>query len=255
MLSFAGLGHSHVVALARGAYALQAQGAGIAGAPISGRFHYLYDAPYDPPFTAASRGQELNDAILDACRDGEPRFLLLSIGGNEHNVLSMAQPARRYDFILGENPDLPLDQSGEIIPESAVRETLRAWMSDKTAVLRAIRKVSEAPMIQIEPPPPLPREQVLAYPKEFFRSILEQRKLSSDLLRYKMWRVQAKLMRDLCDEADVLYVETLPDMIDEAGMLAKKAWGKDATHANEFYGEAMVAEALRRLSDILEGKR
>jgi hypothetical protein len=62
-----------------------------------------------------------------------------------------------------------------------------------------------------------------------------------------MWRVQAGLYRKACADLGIHYVETLPDMIDQHGMLARKAWGRDATHANDCYGEAMMAEAFRRV--------
>lgn len=248
---FVGLGHSHVVALAKGAYALQAQGALIAGQPFTCRFHYLYNEGYEPPFVDEPAGRVLNAKIASALSENDPQFVVLSIGGNEHNVLSIVQIYQRYDFILGESPDLPLDETLEIIPESVIRETVREWMSEKTGVLKALRRATRLPMIQIEPPPPAPRAQVLAYPKEFFRSVIDQRKLSPDLLRYKMWRVQVALMREACAECGVAYVETLPRMIDSDGMLAREALGKDATHANDLYGEAMIAEALAGVPGLL----
>jgi hypothetical protein len=246
---FVGLGHSHVVALAKGAYALQAQGAMVAGETFACRFHYLYDARYEPPFISEGGELRLNRSIGEALRENDPRFILTSIGGNEHNVLSIAQRDRRFDFILGEEPNLPVDDRAELLPEAAVRETLRDWMKDKTDVLTAIRAATGAPIVQIEPPPPLPRAQVLAYPKEFFRSLLDQRNMSSDTLRYKMWRVQSELLREICAEAGIVYVRNPPDVIDSDGMLLRHACGKDATHANDSYGEAIVARALRCISD------
>ncbi|MDE2363472.1 MAG: hypothetical protein KGM42_12405 [Hyphomicrobiales bacterium] len=242
---FVGLGHSHVVALARGAYALQARGAQFAGEPFSSKFHYLYDAPYEPPFLETEEGRRLNPSIADALSDGDPLFVLTSVGGNEHNVVSIAQRGPRFDFILGEQPELPLDARSEIIPEAAIRETLRDWMEPKVEVLRAISATTARLVVQIEPPPPLPREQVLAYPKEFFRTVFDQRRMSSDTLRYKMWRVQTALLREACESIGAHYVDTPADMMDDDGMLMLSFCGKDATHANEAYGEAMIERALQ----------
>ena len=164
MLNFVGLGHSHIVALAKGAYALEAKGAEVGGRAICGRFRYLYDADFTPPFADEARTR-LNPAIGAVLSDGAADFVLLSIGGNEHNVVSMRQPARRFDFILGETPDAPLDPKAEIVPEAAIRETLRDYMSENMRVLEAIRAASDLPMALVEPPPPLPRAHVLAYPK------------------------------------------------------------------------------------------
>lgn len=244
MTFFAGLGHSHVVALAKGAYELQMRGATLDGAPIACRFHYLYDAAYEPAFVDSAGDGALNPAIVSALTENNPRFIVASIGGNEHNVLSIAQRDGKFDFILGENPDLPFDESAEPIPEAAVRETLRDWMEDKMAILRAAHALSAAPIVLVEPPPPLPREQVLAYPGEFFRSAFDRRNLSPDVLRHKMWRVQTGLLRELAAEVDAIYVETPADMIDARGMLPRNAWGKDATHANDAYGAAIMTRAF-----------
>lgn len=246
MLNFIGLGHSHIVALAKGAYALAAPGARVDGRAINGRFAYLYDAAYTPAFADKGRNR-LNPAIEAALRDGAPEFALLSIGGNEHNVVSMRQPARRFDFVLGEEPDGPLDPAAEILPEAAIRETLRDYMSENISVLQAIRAASGLPMVLVEPPPPLPRAQVLAYPKEFFRSQVDQRSMSPDNLRRKVWRVQVRIMRDLATELGVNYLPTPEGMIGPDGLLKSDACGQDATHANETYGAMMVELATRAL--------
>lgn len=247
MANFTGLGHSHIVALAKGAYALEAKGTEIAGGAICGRFRYLYDEAYMPPFVDAA-GTRLNPAIEKALDEGGAQFLLLSMGGNEHNVASMRQPAPRFDFILSGEPDAPLDPHAEIVPEAAIRETLRDYMSESMRVLRAIRAASPLPMVLVEPPPPLPRAQVLAYPREFFRSQFEQRGMSSDALRRKVWRVQTGMMRQASDDLAISYVETPETVFGGDGLLAPWACGQDASHANESYGEIMIAAAVRLMA-------
>ncbi len=242
-MHFVGVGHSHVVALAKGAYALQAKGDQRRGGAISCHFHYLYDPAYTPPFA----GAQLNAEILRVVAEGAPQFVLTSMGGNEHNVLSISQRDGKFDFWLGENLGLPCDPRATMITESALRETLRDYLEEKMQILRAIRVATDVPIVQVEPPPPLPREQVLAYPKEFFRSLLDRRTLAPDLLRHKVWRVQCSLMRQICADFGVGYVETHPDMIDASGMMARHAWGADATHANDVYGEAMIELVLQRV--------
>ena len=252
VLNFVGLGHSHVVALAKGAYALEAKGAEVGGRAICGRFRYLYDADFTPPFADAARSR-LNPAIEAALDDGAADFVLLSIGGNEHNVVSIRQPARRFDFILGEAPDAPLDPKAEIVPEAAIRETLRDYMNENMRVLQAIRATCNLPMALVEPPPPLPRAQVLAYPKEFFRSQIDQRSMSSDLLRRKVWRVQVGMMRQACAALGVAYVETPSDMFGADGLLKASVCGQDATHANDGYGETMIELAARLMAAPAQG--
>ena len=251
---FVGVGHSHIVALANGAYELQAAGATFAGAPFTCRFHYLYAPDFEPNIVQDGSGPTLNPAIVQAVEQDEPRFYIASVGGNEHNVLSIVQLYQRYDFILGDDPGLPLEPGAEIIPESVIRETLREWMEPKIAVLRAIRARTPRPIAQIEPPAPLPRAQVLAHPKEFFRKKVDLTKLSPDMLRHKMWRLQTSLYREICAELDVLYIEAPPEMIGPDNMLARHVWGGDATHANDLFGQKMVERALRRIEGAIGGQ-
>lgn len=251
--SFVGFGHSHIVALAKGAYALQARRTQVGGTSWRGHFVYLYAPEVEPALTDTPAGPALHPRILERLRSGAPRFVLASIGGNEHNILAIPQASRRFDFILGENPDLPLDPSAEILPESVVRETLRSWMREKTDVLLAIRAATSLPIFLIEPPPPLPREQVLAYPKEFFRSMVGRRSMSSDALRWKMWRVQTGIYRELCETSRIDYVTVPQHMIDTDGMLIQSLCGQDATHANEAFGEAMTMDVLRRYASASSG--
>lgn len=242
-LTYAAFGHSHIVALAKGAYALETKQAYAGEGPTAGGFHYLYDAGYVPEVQIGADGPVLHPAIRQVL-DAGPDIVILSIGGNEHNVLSIAQASPQFDFILGSAPDLALDKHAEVIPESVLRETLRDWMGVKIDTMQAIRKATTAPVIQVEPPPPLPREQVLAYPKEFFQKALSLRKVSPDLLRYKMWRLQTELYREICAGLGIDYFATLPDFIGPDGTLVRSAWAADATHANELFGERMMRDVF-----------
>jgi len=244
MLNFVAVGHSHIVAIARGSEALQAKRFEIAGEPIAGRFHYLHDPRFAPPLTATG---QINPAIGEALTADATRFILTALGGNEHNVLAIGQFDPPIDFILGEAPDLPLAQGCDIMPEAALRETFRQLMTETFDMLRAIRATTDAPIVQVEPPPPTPRAQVLAYPQEFFQTTIDPGQIPPDLFRYKMWRLQSGLYREVCEKIGVVYIETPSAFIDDAGMMAQIALSGDATHANAAYGEAILTYILQRL--------
>ena len=251
MLPFVGFGHSHVVALAKGCHALQQQGMLFGGMPIAGQFHYLYDEVFVPAFIGETGEPVLNPEILLKLIENAPRIVLLSIGGNEHNVLSIIQLYRRYDFILGEKPNLALDANAEIYPEAMIRETVREWMADSLKMLCALRAAADVPMVQFEPPPPLPVEHVLAYPQNFFKKAVDKSKLSSDLLRYKIWRIQAGIYREFCAQIGITYIAVPQELLGKNGTLVQAGWGRDATHANEWFGQRMIEEAMRLLSSQL----
>jgi hypothetical protein len=117
-------------------------------------------------------------------------------------------------------------------------------MREHLRLLRALRPATAKPVVQFEPPPPLPIEHVLAYPNELFRKAVDKRKLSSDCLRYKFWRVQSGIYREFCAKIGIDYIQTTPEMRGSQGMLAEAAWGSDATHANEWFGQRMIGQML-----------
>jgi len=248
MTRYLGFGHSHIVAVAKGAYALQAKEQANAGTPAEASFHYLYDAPFHPAWLEAEQREtagRLNGAILDKLLSAAPQFVVLSVGGNEHNVLSFSAQDRPYDFILSEEPDAPLCANAEIIPESAIRETLHGWMKDKIAILDALSRASAAPCMLISPPPPLPRAHVLAHPGELVRLGVDSLQIAPEHLRAKMWHLQTRIYEKICADINVAFIPVPPEFIDENGMLTAEACGNDATHANEIFGEAVMQHALR----------
>ena len=57
-------------------------------------FVYLYAPEGEPASSDVLAGPAVHPRILDKLRSGAPRFLLASIGGNEHNLLAIPQAAR-----------------------------------------------------------------------------------------------------------------------------------------------------------------
>jgi hypothetical protein len=246
-MKIVGLGHSHIVAIARGCYELQNRGATIGGEALASTFVYLYEPQYMPTLVEGVEPPAINPRLAELMARENAAFGLLSIGGNEHIALSVTQPRERLDFILGENPDLPIAEGAAIVPEAAIRETLRENMAPTLATLSAARRATSIPLYCLEPPPPLPDSRILAYPKEFFHKAVDRDKLSPELFRYKMWRVQGGLYRSVCAKENIDFVSVPERFIAPPGVLAEEAWGADATHANPLFGEAMMQKAMEMM--------
>ncbi len=251
MTKILGLGHSHIVAIAKGCYELQDEGFCIAGAPILSRFIYLYEPELMPTLTEYNESARLNPRLCQIIEDERPDLVVLSVGGNEHIALSVTQPAERFDFILGAEPDLEVERGATLLPEAAIRETLREKMVPTLSVIEAIRDEIDRPLVCLEPPPPLPNSQILAFPQEFFRKSFDQRKLSSELFRYKMWRTQSALYREICARCDIMFAPAAPEFIEPPGVLARAAWGGDASHANALFGRRMIERAAELVASRL----
>jgi hypothetical protein len=247
MSAFIGFGHSHVVALANGFDDIRRE----AEAPFSSfaaEFHYLYSPEFVPNCEHSGGRPVLNARVLDALARSGGAPVILSLGGNEHNVLSILQFFEKFDFILGDRPDLPLQKEVEIYPEAMMRETLRDWMGDSLCALRAFRDASEAPMVQIEPPPPIPKAHILAHPGELLPDPKTRGKIAPEWVRHKIWRVATRLYRETCAATGVDYIAVPPQTLDADGMLAAPYLGADATHANAAFGRMMLKIALLRLT-------
>jgi hypothetical protein len=244
MAKILGLGHSHIVAIAKGCYELQHEGFKLGGAPLACRFLYLYDPELTPTLAEESAAARLNPRLRKIIEDEEADGIVLSVGGNEHIALSVTQTNERFDFILGAEPELDLEPGAAILPEAAVRETLREKMTPTLATLEAIRKETGAPIVCIEPPPPLPNSRVAQCPQEFFRRSFDLRKLSGDVFRYKMWRVQSALYREICMSENILFAAVPAEFMAPSGMLAEFVWGADASHANALFGRRMIQAAV-----------
>lgn len=239
-----GLGHSHIVAIAKGCYELQHRGATIGGQAFASSFIYLYDPNIMPTIVEDGGAPRLNPQLAEILAREGASFGLLSVGGNEHIAMSVVRPREPIDFVLGENPDLPLADAATVVPEAAIRETMREKMAPTLNTLTALRREISAPLFCLEPPPPLPDSRVLAYPKEFFRKAVDRGKLSTELFRYKMWRVQNGLYRAVCAKENIAFVGVPERFVTSPGVLAEEAWGADASHANPLFGEAMVGKAI-----------
>ena len=238
-----GFGHSHIVAIAEGfslwrCTAAQAEG-------VASQFHYLHAPEFTPNVAAAETG--LNGAILEKFAQPDLCATFLSVGGNEHNILSVLQNFGRIDFILGEEPDLPLEAGAEILTEAALREALRGRARQPLAAIAAFGRVEARPMIFFEAPPPLPTHHIVEHPGDLLGPAGHRAPISPERLRYKMWRLSCALYREACEAAGIAYLPVPPSLIDAQGMLAAQGLGPDATHANERFGLVMVKQAMGRL--------
>jgi hypothetical protein len=251
LLRFIGFGHSHIVALATGAYALEAEGFRLGDEPIAGRFHYLYDDPFEPAFASVDGATRLNPAIRDILAGDDHEFVIACLGGNEHNVLSIARTDPKYDYISGREPEASLDPEAQFVPEALIRETLRGWMSPSITLLSLLKDATRRPLIVAAPPPPLPQARVRAVPKEFFNSIFDRRRLNDDRIRRKMWLTQLSLISDLCRERELAFIEPPQEVFGDDGLLGPEFWGQDASHGNEEYGRRMIGHIFARVAEIL----
>lgn len=171
-----------------------------------------------------------------------PRFdaVVSVIGGNAHFSLGLVNNPRRYDFVLPEAPDLPLEPGAEILPHDLLLRHLTAMSHETTPVLAALRAlVPGKPFVHLESPPPVPAENVNLHARHF-APLIRQYGLSRRERVWRFWRLQARMMQHICAAEAITYLPVPDSMTDGDGMLVRAAWRDDPTHAGPAYGHAVL---------------
>lgn len=219
--------------------------------PESRQFKADFVSFVEPEFalnrTAAADSDVLNARATEAITKSAADAIVSCVGGNAHNRVGLVNHPQRFDFVLAEDPDLPLDPSATILPSDAVRASLERAMSPRMRAFHAVCARTTKPMFHIESPPPIPSEDHIRRHPGVFGSKIAELGVSPALLRYKLWRLHSTIVRELCVEAGVTFVPAPGEARDAHGMMVERAWGDDPTHGNRWYGELV----LRQLAAII----
>ena len=141
---------------------------------------------------------------------------------------------------LSEAPDLPLEEGATILPYGLVMRHLVQMSHETTPVLPAIRALVPAiPFLHLESPPPVPAENVNLHARHF-APLIRQYGLARRERVWRFWRLQARMMQEICAEKGIAYLPAPASMMDEHGLLVRAAWRDDPTHAGPAYGHAVL---------------
>jgi hypothetical protein len=240
------VGESHTIALA-GALAA-------GGARSGGRAVAILDLrPFRPVVVEGPDGPAFAAGITGALREAlRPDTAVVSyIGGNKHNTMSLIAHPVPFDFHLAGREDLGVDETAQLIPEAAVRESLESRMDSEIKAIELLRRSVGRRILHAETPPPLgDAAHILASADTFFRENgLSDLGVAPPRLRLKIWLLQRRILQDLCRRIDVGYLELPPEVFGADGLLSREGYGRDATHANPWFG----AQVIRHVEHHLDG--
>ena len=190
-------------------------------------------------------------ASKDAARD---RVAAVFWGGNIHLARFLFAPEPLFDFVASDAPELPLDESVELVPESAVQVVLAPPVLQISKTLQELTSVAAKVLYCGSPPPKgddaFIRQRVKHEP--YFVQLaaglnldLAQVRLSPALLRLKLWHALQRLMREAAEQAGATFVPAPEDGQIAPGYLHPDCYAADSTHANKVYG-ARAVENIRR---------
>jgi len=227
------IGHSHVSCVARAA--------AVEGIPL--RSFNFWDLPgaIDREGGRPSFCEAISEALAHHVG---PVFSL--IGGASHTVMGMLVHPRRFDFVLSDEPDLPLDPMAEILPALAVRRAIELLAEEYLVLMAQVRQLCPGSMYHIEPPPPYADAARMYADVPWIMFPDHCQEISPASLRYKLWRMHSQVLADWCLQAGVEWLAAPSLSMDDSGFMLAPYYG-DGAHANEVYGALVLHQMMERV--------
>ncbi len=168
------------------------------------------------------------------------------VGGAAHGILGMLVHPRRFDFVLPEEADLPLDPAAELLPFGAVRGLLESLTADYLALMTVLSNLCGDRFFHIESPPPYADASRMHsdIPWSMYPGMRQE--ISPAFFRYKLWRLHSRIVSDWCMSAGATFVPCPTETMDENGFMREQYYG-DGAHANPAYGERVLVQ-MRQLA-------
>ena len=169
-------------------------------------------------------------------------FVVSTVGGSAHDMIGLVQHPRRFDFVLPERPDLPLDTEAEIIPAEAIAKTITLKMEDEQLdLLRALAQPGRRVVHVESPPPSAPGERLAEEMGMLPYAAKPNLGPSSVWLRYKLWRAHSAIWRQACEAAGVEFLaHPRAALVDDCYLRADLY--DHPCHANASYGELVLQQ-------------
>lgn len=187
---------------------------------------------------------------------GVGRTVVLVWSGNQHNALFLLSPTRRFDFVLYEDPALPLDPGADLVPDLAVQERLSLGIGELEQTIELLTQRGVARILVAGTPPPKGDTETIrngVRSEPAFRSHAEKLgvciddiPLSSPILMHKLWSVVQRVLRHAAIRGGAEFVPVPAASLDR-GLLREDLSADDATHANAEFGRLMRDELYARI--------
>lgn len=187
-------------------------------------------------------------ALLEIVNAVDADALLLSfLGGNEHSVLSLLNPAAPFDFVWPADSQAPLLPGHQPVSVAFVEAQLLGAMQQTLAQLTLLRVRHPAlRIVHVAPPPPQANEARMRDTPEVFGDLIARHGLMPLAIRLKYYSLYIELLRRHLAPLRIECLGPPPASLDAQGAL-QDALTLGCTHGNEAYG-ALVLQQLRELA-------
>lgn len=245
------IGHSHVYAIWDAILAMRAAGAWPEDTLLS--FIPLKERIYEP-FLISGQEERSAEIVINPrivadfrmfCAKPAKRTVIFTLlGGNQHNVISLANSGPPFDFILDSFPE-PVSGAGvDLIPTGVIRDILLTTTRRYTFAMEWFRSETTAPIFHLESPPPNPSNTHIAGHAGPLQDHFLRYGVTSPALRMKCWRLHSKIFQEACVRSSINFVPAPPETQDPAGFMVEQGWYSDPMHGNQWYGEHVLRQML-----------
>jgi hypothetical protein len=244
--SILAVGHSHLAALRRGYRRGYQQNS---APPFNFSFMRLFDDAFKPDITEEDGVRKLNNVIPQTfealVKRHNPDVIVSCATGNEYNFVALLNHPRRFDFYLPGRPDLPTDESAEILPVDLVEDLMRYRLRRLSLYLSAFAPRGGGRLIHMPPPPPISDNAYIASYPSHFGEYVGKFGISPKFFRMKMWLLTCGVLKKLCEETGVIFHPVPKSVGDAEGFLATTFWNQDPSHGNFEYGKIILDDIAR----------
>lgn len=223
------IGHSHLEAVSAAAAS--------AGVPLKTfNIWHLGNAPFGP-------------AAVEAVRNIRSQLcapIFSFVGGGLPQAFGMiAHPRRPYDFVLPDQPELPLYEGAELMPFDALHAAMQASIQTFFELMDEIRNATTGPVFHMESPPPC-EEEIKASDPGWNAFYAVDDVIAPSWFRYKIWRLHSNIVRTHCKKTNIEFVPHPPEASDARGF-RDPAFRARPGHGNLEYGD-LVLQQMRVLA-------
>jgi hypothetical protein len=165
------------------------------------------------------------------------------VGGAVHQDVGLIAHPRPFDFVLPENPGLPMAAGAEIIPFGAILSVMRQRTQPYLDIMSAVRAATQGPVFHMESPPTYAHEQIPDDDPGFVAYFGAGAAFSPPWLRFKLWRVHSAIVAAHCRASCIVFVPHPAEAVDADGFLLPEFHGTPA-HSNATYGALLLRQML-----------
>lgn len=206
-------------------------------------------------YSSIKNGKEIGDLSLDKVIDQVSELkkhdlVVSTIGGNQHQALSLVQHPIPFDICMPNATDTSIMATQSIIPYVQMWDVFERGLIAKDGTrLRQLREAANCTVVHLSPPPPKEDAAHILkrHESDFAKAGILIKGVSNAALRLKMWQLQIDVLKKLTKEWDIQLLPPPAQALDAQGFLATDYYADDATHGNAAYGALLIEQVKQYL--------